>query len=113
LTRERWFIALVKPQFEWRDPPASFDGVVRRREDAHRILTDTLKRLAADRAVPMRLIASPIRGRRGNHEYLVMCQDTDTAGRLGAAGEPAAEGFDPERARPSPRELVAALEERW
>jgi 23S rRNA (cytidine1920-2'-O)/16S rRNA (cytidine1409-2'-O)-methyltransferase len=76
LTVERWFIALVKPQFEWKEPSASFDGVVRRREDALSILTDTLERLAAEGAHARRLIASPIRGRRGNYEFLALCSET-------------------------------------
>lgn len=70
LSGEKWFIALIKPQFEWRAPPAHFDGVVRDRADVHAILTDSLDRLAAEGAYVHRLMASPIRGRRGNHEYL-------------------------------------------
>ncbi|MFP4372701.1 MAG: TlyA family RNA methyltransferase [Spirochaetaceae bacterium] len=76
LSRERWFIALVKPQFEWKDPPPSFDGVVRRREDALAILADTFRRLAAEGAHARRLLASPIRGRRGNDEFLALFSDT-------------------------------------
>jgi 23S rRNA (cytidine1920-2'-O)/16S rRNA (cytidine1409-2'-O)-methyltransferase len=92
LTRERWFIGLLKPQFEWEDAPSTFDGVVRRREDAHRIVAETLTRLAAEGAHPRRLVASPIRGRRGNHEYLVLCTN-----------EPG----------PEPGELLAGLDDRW
>lgn len=76
LTREHWFVALVKPQFEWKEPPASFDGVVRRREDALAILADTLERIAAEGAHARRLIESPIRGRRGNHEFLALFSET-------------------------------------
>mgnify|MGYP006278879061 CR=1 FL=1 len=77
LTGESWFIALVKPQFEWKDPPASFDGVVRRREDALAVLSDTLGRLAAEGAHAHRLIESPIRGRRGNYEFLALFSETE------------------------------------
>lgn len=94
LTRERWFVALVKPQFEWVDPPDSFDGVVRRREDAHGVLLETLRRLAEDGAPVERLMASPIRGRRGNHEYLALCCGIE---------KPVA----------GPEELIAGLGERW
>lgn len=88
LTRERRFIALLKPQFEWTDAPARFDGVVRRREDAHRIIAETLTALAAEGVHAQRLMASPVRGRRGNREYLVLCTGepgpaaADLVGRL-------------------------------
>lgn len=90
LTLEGWLIALVKPQFEWRDPPASFDGVVRRREDAIAILADTLERLEAEGAYARRIIASPIRGRRGNYEFLVLFNTT---------------------AGPSPRALIETIDQ--
>jgi len=92
LAGEGWFVALIKPQFEWRTAPEHFDGVVRDRGDAHAILADALYRLAAEGAHVQRLMPSPIRGRRGNHEYLALF------------------GRD---VGPKVTDLIAALEEAW
>ncbi|MFP4204560.1 MAG: TlyA family RNA methyltransferase [Spirochaetaceae bacterium] len=75
LTAEGWFIALLKPQFEWRDAPAAFDGVVRDSQYLRRIILETLTGLAEEGAYAHRLLPSPLRGRRGNREYLVLCTD--------------------------------------
>ena len=72
LTTERWGVFLVKPQFEWSDAPASFDGTVPEAE-VRGVLLDVLAGLAAEGTLPFDLIASPVRGRRGNREYLVRC----------------------------------------
>jgi len=71
LTTERWMIALVKPQFEWRSPPPEFDGRV---PDvaARDIVADTLMRLAAEDAFAHQVVESPLRGRSGNREFLVL-----------------------------------------
>lgn len=92
LAAERWFVALIKPQFEWRTAPEHFDGVVRDRADAHAILADTLRRLSAEGAHVQRLMPSPIRGRRGNHEYL---------------------GMFGREAGPAVADLIAGLEDEW
>jgi 23S rRNA (cytidine1920-2'-O)/16S rRNA (cytidine1409-2'-O)-methyltransferase len=68
-TREKECIALVKPQFEWRDPPAEFDGVVRRREDAASILTALIADLYAEGLFLKGITSSPIKGRKGNSEF--------------------------------------------
>ncbi|MFO8064544.1 MAG: TlyA family RNA methyltransferase [Spirochaetota bacterium] len=92
LSRESWFIALVKPQFELRNAGESFDGVVRDKAEAHAVLAEVLERLRSEGSPPQRLMASPIRGRRGNHEYLVLC-----------GGEPG----------PAIGELLEGISERW
>lgn len=69
LTIEGWMIALIKPQFEWIDPPDDFQGIV-----PDERIEAILDRLAVDlRAEGVRLVErlpSPVRGRKGNQEYL-------------------------------------------
>lgn len=72
LTSEKWAIALVKPQFEWLDPPADYDGIVR--EDDLRL--EILLRLAADLEAEQvyleNTIVSPLHGAKGNAEYFFL-----------------------------------------
>jgi len=77
LTRERWAVVLVKPQFEWDAPPESFDGTV---PDAElgRIVRSTLEGLVEEGAFPAALLESPIRGRKGNREFLVLLRGEAT-----------------------------------
>jgi 23S rRNA (cytidine1920-2'-O)/16S rRNA (cytidine1409-2'-O)-methyltransferase len=82
LTERLRLIALVKPQFEWENPPEEFDGVIR--DSA--VLRDILVRLAENlRAEGIRFTAiaeSPIRGRSGNREFFF---DLKTRGGLDSA----------------------------
>lgn len=69
LTLDGWLIALVKPQFEWVNPPADFQGVVPDHqwdEIRDRLEADLLRE-------GVRLVdclPSEVRGRKGNQEYL-------------------------------------------
>jgi 23S rRNA (cytidine1920-2'-O)/16S rRNA (cytidine1409-2'-O)-methyltransferase len=69
LTSEGWMVALVKPQFEWVDPPADFGGIVP--DDR---IAEILDRLEADLRVEGVVLldrrASEVRGRKGNQEFL-------------------------------------------
>jgi len=69
LTAEGWMVALIKPQFEWVDPPADFQGVV-----PDGALVGILDRLAADLegegVVLKDRRPSEVRGRKGNLEFL-------------------------------------------
>jgi 23S rRNA (cytidine1920-2'-O)/16S rRNA (cytidine1409-2'-O)-methyltransferase len=96
-----WVVALVKPQFEAGRAEADRGaGVISDPAVHHRVLDGLLQWLAgavpaagaaADDAQPARLIArgliaSPITGREGNHEYLLwLAAEAGDAG--GAAGE--------------------------
>ncbi len=90
LVREgAWIVALVKPQFEAGRAEADRSGGVITDPAVHRrVLDDLLMRLGSETAgvhgadgavtgerpatlVPRGLIASPITGRDGNHEYLL------------------------------------------
>jgi 23S rRNA (cytidine1920-2'-O)/16S rRNA (cytidine1409-2'-O)-methyltransferase len=79
-------VALVKPQFEWLDPPAGYDGIVREKECRRGILL----RLAADlegEGLSVRdAIASTLPGAKGNIEYFFLLSQ-----HFGAKGRPAAE----------------------
>jgi 23S rRNA (cytidine1920-2'-O)/16S rRNA (cytidine1409-2'-O)-methyltransferase len=74
LTSEKRLIALVKPQFEWENPPEEFDGVVRGAD----ILRDILLRLAEDLiregVSAANILESPIQGKSGNREFLFDCR---------------------------------------
>ncbi len=70
LTREERGIFLVKPQFEWRTPPGGFRGVVSAPEDLRRILLGLVEDLAREGVSVQRFCESPVRGRRGNREFL-------------------------------------------
>ena len=74
LTADRWGIVLLKPQFEWRDPPENFDGRVPEKA-ADKIVAETLERLSDEGVYSHGLAESPIRGRSGNREFLVLVRD--------------------------------------
>ncbi len=69
LTGRKECIALVKPQFEWRDPPGEFDGIVRKREDADYILSSLADDLLSEGLCIKGITNSPIKGRKGNSEF--------------------------------------------
>lgn len=70
LTDEGWLIALVKPQFEWGNPPPEFDGIVPD-ERLEEILAALETDLKAEGVAMTERLASPVRGRKGNQEFLV------------------------------------------
>ena len=72
LTREKKLIALVKPQFEERGLVPGFDGVIRKAEDVRRVLAETARLLAEDSSCIADMIESPIKGTKGNREFLCL-----------------------------------------
>ncbi len=81
LKPEGWVVALVKPQFEAGRAEADRGGGVIREPAVHRrvlrellswVTDATASTMAEQRFVPCGLIASPITGRDGNHEYLLL-----------------------------------------
>jgi len=74
LTREGWMIALVKPQFEWKDPPPDFSGVVSRPEDRAQILARVAEILSGQGLGILGAVASAVPGRKGNQEYLFLLE---------------------------------------
>ncbi|MDR1317596.1 MAG: hypothetical protein LBK13_12060, partial [Spirochaetales bacterium] len=79
LTSEGRLIALVKPQFEWENPPENFDGVVRETSDLENILMSLAEALRLEGVFIAELAASPLRGHAGNREFLF---DLNAAGGL-------------------------------
>ncbi len=71
LTRRRWMIALVKPQFEVRHYEA-FDGVLRDEKTINQVLSEVRSGLTKEGVHVDKLIPSPILGRKGNREYLAL-----------------------------------------
>ena len=74
LTEEGWMIALVKPQFEWKDPPPDFSGVVSRPEDRALILARVAEILSGQGLGILGAVASAVPGRKGNQEYLFLLE---------------------------------------
>jgi 23S rRNA (cytidine1920-2'-O)/16S rRNA (cytidine1409-2'-O)-methyltransferase len=72
LVSEEWLLALVKPQFEWREPSREFRGVVTSDIDAVDILTALTADLR-DEGLEVRAVCpSAIAGRRGNREFFYL-----------------------------------------
>ena len=69
LTTEGWLVALIKPQFEWVDPPPGFQGVVPD-DQWPAILERLTKDLEGEGVALAELLPSAVRGRKGNQEYL-------------------------------------------
>ncbi len=73
LVAEKWMVGLLKPQFEAEsDHITDFDGVVRVEEEAQRILDKTIQSLIEDGVKVRAVMTSPIKGRKGNREFLLL-----------------------------------------
>lgn len=69
LTTEGWMVALLKPQFEWLNPPPEFQGIVP--DDKVEEILDVLARdLGAEGVQMTERLPSAVRGRKGNQEFL-------------------------------------------
>jgi 23S rRNA (cytidine1920-2'-O)/16S rRNA (cytidine1409-2'-O)-methyltransferase len=78
-------IFLVKPQFEWKDPAPGFHGVVREPRAIEEILHSLVADLAAEGVALDRAIPSPLRGRKGNREFLFLLRIAQADEGTGAA----------------------------
>ncbi len=81
-----WIVALAKPQFEWKQPGGSFDGVVRDPRIVAEVLTALVRDLWAEGARLVRAAISPVRGRQGNVEVLLDLQSRASTGLDEAEG---------------------------
>jgi 23S rRNA (cytidine1920-2'-O)/16S rRNA (cytidine1409-2'-O)-methyltransferase len=81
LAREGCGIFLVKPQFEWEDPPEEFDGIVRQGSAVREILRSLAGDLQEESVTVVAAMPSPFRGRKGNREFLFLL-------RRGTRGRP-------------------------
>lgn len=85
LTREGLGIFLCKPQFEWRARPRDFRGVVRDPRDLAVILHALVDDLWDEGAFTQRVEPSPLAGRKGNREFLLLVSDRPLASRDAAS----------------------------
>jgi 23S rRNA (cytidine1920-2'-O)/16S rRNA (cytidine1409-2'-O)-methyltransferase len=90
LTREGLGIFLAKPQFEWRDRPPDFHGVVRDRCDLAAILHGLVADLWDEGAFTRRIAPSPVTGRKGNREFLLLVSNRTGGSRAAASAAVAA-----------------------
>lgn len=72
LTRENRLVALIKPQFETRDEVENFEGVVSGKADLKRILFRVIDELAREEVAILGATPSPVKGRKGNAEFLFL-----------------------------------------
>ncbi len=81
LTREGWLIALAKPQFEIENPPPEFGGVLRDQNEVESVLVRLVEKLISEGLRLRAIQPSPIRGRKGNQEFLLWLErDSATGG---------------------------------
>ena len=76
MTVQKWAVALVKPQFEWMDPPGTFRGIVHDRKQQSSILKRLRNDLASEGVYVNRAGHSALRGRKGNHEYFFLLEQS-------------------------------------
>jgi len=72
LTSSEMLVALIKPQFEYQNPPAEFRGVVQTDRELLMILQGVVSRLSAEGVYPERVEPSPIKGHKGNREFFFL-----------------------------------------
>ncbi len=76
-TQEGWMIALIKPQFELQHEIISFDGVIRDTSVVEKTMLKVFSILQDEGVGMERFVSSPIRGAKGNREYLAMLRKYD------------------------------------
>lgn len=77
LTKEKFLIALIKPQFEERGTVKNFDGVIRSSEDLKKVLFETVKLLRDEKSFIKDIAESPFPGTKGNREFLCLITGSD------------------------------------
>ncbi len=76
--RERWMIALVKPQFEIDQTEyPSFSGVITDPQMLKNTINSVIEKMAAEGVYVSEAALSPIRGRKGNVEFLLLLKDRE------------------------------------
>ncbi len=78
LVRERWLIALIKPQFEIdKAEYPQFNGVISDPSVLLQTMNIVIDRMTEDGVYISDVALSPIRGRKGNAEFLFLLKDTE------------------------------------
>jgi 23S rRNA (cytidine1920-2'-O)/16S rRNA (cytidine1409-2'-O)-methyltransferase len=80
LTDEKWLIALIKPQFEiditiYPD----FNGIIRDKIVLAKVLKRVLEKIFLDNLYIEKIMLSPIKGRKGNIEFLFLIRDNENS----------------------------------
>lgn len=70
IVKEKWLIALIKPQFEWKNPDTKFKGIVEDKKTLYRIVRNVINSLDRENVYIKNILLSPIKGRKGNNEFL-------------------------------------------
>ena len=77
LTTQGWMVSLIKPQFEIPKELEGFSGVVDNQRVLEDVLVSVYRQLASEGVALVDLIESPIRGRKGNREFLALLRSRD------------------------------------
>jgi len=80
LTSLKFLIALVKPQFEIRQPRPDFKGIVREADKQKAILEGILRELSERGVSVHAVLPSPITGRKGNREFFFLVRGGEFVG---------------------------------
>ena len=72
LVKEKWIVALIKPQFEWANPSREFNGVIKNREILINVLFNVVDRMWKEESYVSKVKPSPIRGAKGNREFFFL-----------------------------------------
>lgn len=76
LVREKWLIALIKPQFEVEKGKfPDFKGVITDKSVLYQTLCSTADRLSEEGLFVSNVTLSPVKGRRGNNEFLFLIDE--------------------------------------
>jgi len=78
LVSGKYLIALVKPQFEIRNPDENFDGIVRNRNEIFEVVESVLHKLWLEGSYVQKMALSPVKGRKGNQELLFLIGSDET-----------------------------------
>lgn len=65
-------MVLLKPQFEWKNPPARFNGVIDDKNDLKGVLKQFADDLCSAGLFLKQCTLSPIKGTKGNTEFLLL-----------------------------------------
>jgi 23S rRNA (cytidine1920-2'-O)/16S rRNA (cytidine1409-2'-O)-methyltransferase len=72
LVSGEWALSLVKPQFEWKNPPDSFNGIVQSSDDHRAILEELERDLKMEKVFVHDVAKSTIKGKKGNMEFFFL-----------------------------------------
>lgn len=78
LVSGKLLIALVKPQFEIKDPHDDFDGILRDSNEIFKVTFNVLNKLWEEGSYVQETALSPVKGRKGNQELLFLITNRET-----------------------------------